>query len=125
MLRGQLNYSKTFGEWHNLSAIAGAEVRSSFAKSLYAKRYGYDPITGNHANPVYPSNSSGNIEYERLQSYAKIMDGLNGQSILEEFKANELELVSAADEIYSVEHCKSERLSEYRKINEYESYKEG
>ena len=84
MLRGQLNYAKTFGEWHNLSAIAGAEVRSSYAKSIYAKRYGYDPVTGNHANPVYPSNASGSIEYEKLQSYAKIMDGLNGQSILED-----------------------------------------
>lgn len=84
MLRGQLNYSKTFGEWHNLSAIAGAEVRSSYAKSLFAKRYGYDPVTGNHANPVYPSDKSGNIEYEKLQSYAKIMDGLNGQSIIED-----------------------------------------
>ena len=84
MLRGQLNYSKTFDEWHNININAGSEIRSSYAKSLFAKRYGYDPITGNHANPVYPSDGSGNIEYEKLQSYAKIMDGLNGQSILED-----------------------------------------
>lgn len=84
MLRGQLNYSKTFGEWHNLSAIAGAEIRSSFAKSLFAKRYGYDPITGNHATPTYPSGGQDQIDYEKLQSYGKIMDGTTGQSILED-----------------------------------------
>lgn len=85
MLRGQLNYSKTLGEWHNLSAIGGAEIRSSFAKSLFAKRYGYDQITGNHANPVFPAKGdSSQIEYEQLQSYGKIMDGLNGQSIIED-----------------------------------------
>ena len=84
ILRGQLNYSKTFAEWHNLNAIAGAEVRSSYAKSIFAKRYGYDPITGNHANPVYPSGGSTSIDYEELQSYGKLMDGMNGQSILED-----------------------------------------
>lgn len=84
ILRGQLNYSKTFAEWHNINAIAGAEVRSSYAKSIFAKRYGYDPITGNHANPVYPSNSSGTIDYGQLQSYGKLMDGMSGQSILED-----------------------------------------
>lgn len=84
LLRGQLNYSKTFAEWHNLNAIAGAEVRSSYAKSIFAKRYGYDPITGNHANPVYPSNGTGTIDYEKLQSYGKMMDGMNGQSIIED-----------------------------------------
>ena len=84
MLRGQLNYSKTFGEWHNLSAIAGSEIRSSYAKSLMAKRYGYDPITGNHATPVYPSNNSNTIDYEKLTSYAKILDGTTGQSIIED-----------------------------------------
>jgi iron complex outermembrane receptor protein len=84
ILRGQLNYSKTFAEWHNINAIAGAEVRSSYAKSIFAKRYGYDPITGNHANPVYPSNGSNMIDYEQLQSYGKLMDGTAGQSILED-----------------------------------------
>ena len=84
ILRGQLNYSKTFAEWHNINAIAGAEVRSSYAKSLFAKRYGYDAVTGNHANPIYPSNSSGTIDYEQLQSYGKLMDGMSGQSIVED-----------------------------------------
>ena len=84
ILRGQLNYSKTFAEWHNVNAIAGAEVRSSYAKSIFAKRYGYDPITGNHAYPVYPSNGTGSIDYEKLQSYGKLMDGMSGQSISED-----------------------------------------
>ena len=84
ILRGQLNYSKTFAEWHNLSAIAGAEVRSSYAKSLMSKRYGYDPVTGNHATPLYPSNGTLNIEYDKLNSFAKLMDGTTGQNISED-----------------------------------------
>ncbi len=84
ILRGQLNYSKTFAEWHNFNAIAGAEVRSSYAKNIFAKRYGYDTITGNHANPVYPSDGTGKIDYEKLQSYAKLMDGMAGQGIVED-----------------------------------------
>ena len=84
ILRGQLNYSKTFAEWHNINAIAGAEVRSSYAKSLMLKRYGYDPVTGNHSTPIYPSNGSLNIEYDKLNSYAKLMDGTTGQNISED-----------------------------------------
>ena len=84
MLRGQLNYSKTFAEWHNLSAIAGAEIRSSYAKSLMTKRYGYDPVTGNHSTPIYPSDGTGKIDYEKLNSYGKILDGTTGQNIIED-----------------------------------------
>lgn len=84
ILRGQLNYSKTFAEWHNINAIAGAEVRSSYAKSLFTKRYGYDPVTGNHSTPLYPSNGSLNIEYDKLNSFAKLMDGTTGQNISED-----------------------------------------
>lgn len=84
MLRGQLNYSKTFAEWHNLNAIAGAEVRSSYAKSLMTKRYGFDPVTGNHSTPIYPSDGTGKIDYEKLNSYGKILDGTTGQNIIED-----------------------------------------
>lgn len=84
MLRGQLNYSKTFNEWHNLNAIAGAEIRSSYAKSLMLKRFGYDPVTGNHSSPLYPSDGTGKIDYDKLNSYAKILDGTTGQNINED-----------------------------------------
>lgn len=84
ILRGQLNYSKTFAEWHNFNAIAGAEIRSSFAKSLTSKRYGYDPVTGNHSTPLYPNNGSDKIDYDKLISYGKNLDGSAGQSIMED-----------------------------------------
>ncbi len=84
ILRGQLNYSKTFAEWHNFNAIAGAEIRSSFAKSLTSKRYGYDPVTGNHSTPLYPNNGSDLIDYDKLISYGKNLDGSAGQSIMED-----------------------------------------
>ncbi len=84
LLRGQLNYGQTFADIHSLSAIAGAEVRSSYAKSVYSKRYGYDSVTGNHSTPLFPSTSSdGTIDYEKLVSLGNILDGNTGQSITE------------------------------------------
>ena len=84
ILRGQLNYSKTFAEWHNINANAGAEIRSSYAKNLMAKRYGYDSVTGSHSTPIYPSNGTTDIEYDKLNSFAKILDGTTGQNISED-----------------------------------------
>lgn len=83
ILRGQLNYSKTFAEYHNINFIGGSEIRSSYAKSLTTKRYGYDPVTGNHSTPVYESDSFGNIPYDKLISFGNILDGTTGQSISE------------------------------------------
>ena len=84
ILRGQFNYSKTFAEWHNFNAIAGAEIRSSYAKSLTTKRYGYDPVTGNHSTPLFPNNGTDKIEYDKLITFGKYMDGSAGQSIMED-----------------------------------------
>lgn len=81
-LRGQLHYFNTFADDHYVSALLGTEIRGQYAKSLYAKRYGYDPVTGNSAMPVYPSGTK--IEYADLLAYAAIMDGLSGQSIVED-----------------------------------------
>ena len=77
-LRGHFLYSNTFADDHYISALAGAEIRGQYAKSIYEKRYGYDPVTGNSAFPVYPEGT--NVDYSTLLSYAKIMDGLSGQS---------------------------------------------
>lgn len=88
ILRGQLNYSKTFAEWHNFNAIAGAEIRSSYAKSITTKRYGYDPVTGNHSTPLYPNNGSDTINYDKLISFGKNLDGSAGQSIVEDAYAS-------------------------------------
>ena len=83
LLRGQLNYSKTFAESHNINLVGGAEVRSSHAKSITTKRYGYDPVTGNHSTPIYESDSNGNIAYDKLIAFGNVLDGTSGQSISE------------------------------------------
>ena len=84
MLRGQLSYARTFNKIHNLSVIGGAEIRSSYAKSLTTKRYGYDAVTGNHSTPLFEQTSiDGTIDYNKLVSFANIMDGLTGQAIVE------------------------------------------
>lgn len=77
-LRGHFHYSNTFGGDHYISALAGAEIRGQFAKSIYEKRYGYDPVTGNSSMPVYPENQT--VDYATLLQYAAIMDGLSGQT---------------------------------------------
>lgn len=81
-LRGQLHYFNTFGDDHYLSALAGAEIRGQYSKSIFEKRYGYDPVSGNSSMPAYPEGDK--LEYTDLLSYAAIMDGLSGQSILED-----------------------------------------
>jgi TonB-linked outer membrane protein, SusC/RagA family/TonB-dependent outer membrane receptor, SusC/RagA subfamily, signature region len=78
-LRGQLLFSKGFNK-HHISALAGAEIRGSYSKSIYEKRYGYDDVSGNSSMPIYSATGS-TIDYNRLISYAAIMDGLSGQYI--------------------------------------------
>lgn len=81
-LRGQLHYFNTFNDIHYFSALLGSEVRGQYAKSLFTKRYGYDPVSGNSAIPVYREGT--NIDFQKLQKYARIVDGLSGQSIIED-----------------------------------------
>lgn len=81
-LRGQFNYFNTFAQHHYLSMLFGAEIRGQYAKSIYEKRYGYDPVSGNSSMPVY--DLADDIKYTDLISYAAIMDGLSGQSIMED-----------------------------------------
>jgi TonB-linked SusC/RagA family outer membrane protein len=81
-LRGQLHYFNTFNDIHYISTLLGSEIRGQYAKSIFTKRYGYDPVTGNSAIPIYPEDTS--VDYEKLQRYASIVDGLSGQSIVED-----------------------------------------
>ena len=81
-LRGQLHYFTTFADDHYISLLGGAEIRGQYSKSIYEKRYGYDPVSGNSAMPVFPEGDK--LEYGDMLSYASIMDGLSGQSILED-----------------------------------------
>jgi TonB-linked SusC/RagA family outer membrane protein len=85
ILRGQLQYDKSIGNRHNISALAGSEIRRQTMKSIFEKRYGYDEITGNSSMPVPPKPlNSETINYNDIISYAAMVDGLAGQSISEE-----------------------------------------
>lgn len=84
LLRGQLNYSDVFNDIHRLSVIGGSEIRGEKAESIYEKRYGYDPVTGNSAMPVPPQpGDNSNIKYDELVSYADMVNQLSGQEITE------------------------------------------
>ncbi len=80
-LRAQLNFSNTFGKKHYLSSLLGTELRGQYGKSIFEKRYGYDPVSGNSSTPVY--NSQGTPSTSNLEDYARIVDALSGQSISE------------------------------------------
>lgn len=81
-LRGQFGYNKEINRKHYISALLGSEIRRSYNKSIYEKRYGYDPVSGNSSFPLLPTtDETGLIPYDYLINYAKIMDGLSGQNI--------------------------------------------
>lgn len=85
LLRGQFQYDKTFGEKHSISALAGSEIRRQQVKSVFAKRYGYDAVTGNTSIPVPPkSANTDKIDYNDLVAYAAMVDGLSGQTLTED-----------------------------------------
>ncbi len=77
-LRGHFHYSNTFADKHYISALAGAEIRGQYSKSIFEKRFGYDPVSGNSSIPVYPEHLP--VDYSTLLSYSAIVDGLSGQS---------------------------------------------
>jgi len=88
-MRGQLNYGQTFGDIHRVSALVGAEVSSNYAKSIFRKVYGYDPVTGNFSFPLLVSTKAdGNFTDADMQSYQSIMNGLSGQSRVENAMAS-------------------------------------
>lgn len=47
-LRGQLNYARHWGEWHDLTAIAGAELRDNARSGRAHRVWGYDTGTLTH-----------------------------------------------------------------------------
>lgn len=88
-LRAQLNYGQTFGGIHRISALVGTEVSNNYAKSIYRKVYGYDPVTGNFSLPLLVSTKEdGSFTESELQDYQNIMNGLSGQSRIENAMAS-------------------------------------
>lgn len=81
-LRGQLHYFNTFKQNHYVSALLGSEIRGQHSKSIYAKRYGYDALSGNTSMPIFPEGI--NIDRSNLEDYAYLIDALSGQSISDE-----------------------------------------
>lgn len=81
-LRGSLHYSNTFDDIHYLSILAGSEIRGQYSKSIFEKRYGYDPVSGNSSIPTFPENTK--TDFAAMLSYAAIVDGLSGQSRLQD-----------------------------------------
>ncbi len=75
-LRGQVNYDKLLNGKHYVTALAGAEISSQQLKTIYAKRYGYDPVTGGFSTPVPPSSSNPDSD---INSLITIINGLSGQ----------------------------------------------
>lgn len=84
ILRGQFNWSQTFGGKHNINMIGGSEIRGSYAKGIITKRYGYDSVTGNYSTPLFTPNSDNTIGYDKLVSFGNKMDGNAGQNIIED-----------------------------------------
>ena len=85
-MRGQFHFSQTFANIHNISLLAGSEIRRQYAKNIYSKRYGYDTVTENSSTPVYPSDQK--VDYDKLVEFAALMDGYSGQSTDEDAMAS-------------------------------------
>ena len=78
LTRLQANYSTTFAKKHYISAIAGTEIRWSRAKSVIAKMYGYDPVTGKHVTPLYLGNGEdGSMTESDATTVRNHMDALS------------------------------------------------
>lgn len=87
-LRAQLNYNQTFGGIHRVTALVGSEVSNNYAKSIFRKVYGYDPVTGNHSLPLLVAGASGTFDESEMQTYQSIANSLSGQSRVENAMAS-------------------------------------
>lgn len=95
-VRGQLHYFNTFKDKHYFSSLLGAEVRGQYIKSIYTKCYGYDPVSGNSAMPVFPESKE--FKYNDLKRYALLIDNLSGRNIVEDRFAS---FYFSADYVYN------------------------
>ena len=80
--RGQFSYNTDLNTKSNISVLAGSEIRSQDANSIFLKRYGYDAVTRNSSIPVPPSDYF--VDYNTLQSYASLVDNLFGESKIQD-----------------------------------------
>lgn len=71
--RGHLAYNEQYGKNHQLSVIAGAELRGEDSKTLYAKRLNYDANTNTTSMPQPPKGES------QLESWLREVEQLSGE----------------------------------------------
>lgn len=70
VLRGHLAYNDTYADDHTLSVIAGTEIRGSSSRTIFTKRYNYDPITGTTSLPEISGETD---------SWLKAVEALSGE----------------------------------------------
>lgn len=68
--RGHFAYNRTFAGQHNVNIMAGAELRGSDSKTIFSKRYNYDPSTGSSSLPEISGPAD---------EWARQVERLNGQ----------------------------------------------
>ncbi|WP_426792275.1 SusC/RagA family TonB-linked outer membrane protein [Sphingobacterium sp. WOUb80] len=69
-VRGQLNYDATFAQKHEITAIAGSEIRQTQSGQGAKTLYGYNPQTGFNTDVAYTQNG-----YNTIMGY---LAGLSG-----------------------------------------------
>lgn len=70
VLRGHFAYNDTFADAHTLSVIAGAEIRGSSSRTIFTKRYNYDPLTGTTSLPEISGETD---------AWVKAVEALSGE----------------------------------------------
>ncbi len=101
-LRGQFNYSTRINDNNRISIIGGSEIRGQKATSMYSKRYGYDPVTGNSSIPIPPPDYP--VGHKTFVSFADAIDALSGQYISEDAFAS---FYASVDYFYTKKYAAS------------------
>lgn len=87
--KGVFSYHNVFAYDHSLSVLAGSEIQQEKAKSIFEKRYGYDPVTGNSSIPLPPRPTTGDrIDYDQVIAFGAAVDALSGQMKTEDRMAS-------------------------------------
>lgn len=81
--RGQFHYSTDLGAHGKISLYGGTEIRLQKSKSIFSKRYGYDPLTGISSIPLPPGTPDASFDLNFIKQYGQVIDNLTGDDIQE------------------------------------------